>query len=47
MEREKKKKLLASIEKKAALVVKNQKNANKLIELLKFTNVIISSHISS
>lgn len=38
MEKEKKKKLLASIEKKAALVVKNQKNANKLIELLKFTS---------
>ena len=42
MEKEKKKKLLASIDKKAAAVIKNQKNANKLIELLKFTNVILT-----
>lgn len=35
-----KKKAVASIEKKADLVIKNQKNSNQLIELLKFTSVI-------
>ncbi len=35
----KKKKILASISKKAELVVKNQKNSNQLIDLLKFTSV--------
>ena len=34
-----KKKQISAIEKKAALVIKNQKNSNQLIELLKFTSV--------
>jgi len=33
-----KKKQISAIEKKAALVIKNQKNSNQLIELLKFTS---------
>ncbi len=35
-----KKKLFVSIDKKVEQVIKNHKNANQLIELLKFTSVI-------